>query len=101
MPGETDIDGDPRVMRDVIDIGADEFVKQAPFISIVPIELDFFSYVGGPNPEPQTLSIRNSGAETLNWSITEGCGWLAVEPNKGSSTKQSPSGYSKSEYISF
>lgn len=84
--GETDIDGDPRVINDTIDIGADEFVKEAPFISIVPIELNFFSYISGHNPEPQVLSIFNKGIGTLNWQINKECDWLSVEPSSGSST---------------
>jgi hypothetical protein len=37
-------------------------------------------------PPSQTLSIRNSGAGTLNWTISESCAWLSAAPNTGSST---------------
>jgi hypothetical protein len=48
--------------------------------------LDFNAPLGGGNPASEILSVRNCGASTLNWEITESCGWLTAEPNSGSST---------------
>lgn len=38
------------------------------------------------NPPSQTLSIRNSGGGTLNWTVSESCTWFSADPNTGSST---------------
>jgi hypothetical protein len=46
----------------------------------------FTAALGAPNPEAQTLAIRNIGGGTLNWTITDGCNWLEADPNTGSST---------------
>jgi hypothetical protein len=40
----------------------------------------------GNNPADQTLTIHNSGAGTLNWTITDDGDWLEADPNSGSST---------------
>ena len=49
-------------------------------------EFEFTKVRGGADPEPQILSIWNSGFGALNWEITYDCNWLALEPNSGSST---------------
>ena len=35
---------------------------------------------GGPNPDPQTFTIQNTGNMTLEYSITEDADWLYVSP---------------------
>ena len=83
--GQTDIDGDPRIMNYRIDIGADERALEVPFIWAWPQVFKFFAYEGDPGPEPQILSIRNAGIGTLSWQITEVCPWLEVNPTNGAS----------------
>ncbi|MHC4098381.1 MAG: LamG domain-containing protein, partial [Planctomycetota bacterium] len=56
-----------------------------PCINVLPENLDFYADQGGPNPEPQILSISNFGDDILNYHITEDCSWLEVDPNAGSS----------------
>jgi parallel beta-helix repeat protein/predicted outer membrane repeat protein len=88
-PGETDIDGEPRVMGGRIDMGVDEFTSTpTPFIEISPTELMFYATQGSPNPKSQIISIRNIGSGTLNWEIAEDCPWLQVYPQNGESTGQ-------------
>ncbi|MHC4867898.1 MAG: BACON domain-containing protein, partial [Planctomycetota bacterium] len=65
--GETDIDGEPRMMGLRVDMGADEFPVDQAFLEVVPTQLDFFARLAGPNPPSQILSIRNTGTGTLNW----------------------------------
>ena len=86
VPGETDIDGEPRVIMSRVDIGADEFSCVASFIVIAPQEFEFVAYEGRTNPETQFLSIRNGGLGTLTWEVTEDCSWLEVDPSNGEST---------------
>ncbi|MGB2809271.1 MAG: right-handed parallel beta-helix repeat-containing protein, partial [Sedimentisphaerales bacterium] len=87
--GETDIDGEPRVMGGRIDMGTDEFTSTpTPFIGISPTELMFYATQGGSNPKSQIISIRNIGSGTLNWEIAEDCPWLRVYPPNGESIGQ-------------
>ncbi|MHC4620307.1 MAG: BACON domain-containing protein [Planctomycetota bacterium] len=85
-PGETDIDGEPRITGLRVDMGVDEFPMDKPMIETWPAEFEFSAGLGGPNPAPQVLHIRNIGANTLNWEIAEDCSWLSAEPNSGTST---------------
>jgi len=87
--GETDIDGEPRVMGGRVDMGIDEFTSTpTPFIGISPTELMFYATQSGSNPKSQILSIRNIGSGTLNWEIAEDCPWLQVYPPNGESIGQ-------------
>ena len=58
----------------------------APALSRTPSTMTFFAPVGGANPPTQTLSISNTGAGTLNWSVTDDQPWLSLSPTSGSST---------------
>jgi len=82
--GQTDMDGEPRVMNGRVDMGADELNIQTPIIHTSAIELDF-SAPEAPNPDPQILRIRNSGLGALNWQISYDCSWLQVDPPAGQS----------------
>jgi hypothetical protein len=84
-PDETDIDRQPRQMGLNVDMGADEFSIDKPIFVIWPSQFDFTAGLGGPNPVSQILSIRNIGANTLNWQVTEACSWLEVAPANGQS----------------
>ncbi|MHC4646278.1 MAG: outer membrane protein assembly factor BamB family protein [Planctomycetota bacterium] len=82
---QNDIDGQPRVAWGRVDIGADEFHPETPFLEISPPEVIFVSLLGGTNPEPQVLSIGNKGIGTVNWTIAYDCNWLDVYPRSGQS----------------
>ena len=57
-----------------------------PVLEVSPSYLEFSAYEGGANPADQILSIwRGGGNGPLNWTVTEECGWLIVEPNSGRS----------------
>ncbi|MHC4213628.1 MAG: BACON domain-containing protein [Planctomycetota bacterium] len=91
-PGETDIDGQLRVMGAGIEMGVDELLSgPIPMIEVLPSELSFVAELGGPNPDPQVLSIRNIGAGLLNWEIAEDCDWLYISPSSGESTGETDS----------
>jgi hypothetical protein len=57
-----------------------------PTIAFDPSSFSFSAIEGGANPADQTLNIWNSGADTLNWSVSDDAGWLSLSPTGGSST---------------
>jgi hypothetical protein len=80
--GKIDIDGDPRISKGRIDIGADEFCD-GPLLAVRPSGFDFFAYEGGAGPASETFSICNRGSECLEWQLAEGCEWLEVSRQAG------------------
>ncbi|MBN2269708.1 MAG: right-handed parallel beta-helix repeat-containing protein [Sedimentisphaerales bacterium] len=81
--GQVDFDGEPRVLFGRIDVGADEFSDDGPYLYISPNNFVFEANEGGENPAPRELSITNVGTDTLNWSISQNCPWLNVTPPSG------------------
>ena len=83
--GQTDIDGEPRVINERVDMGADEYVynADAPVIHLAPTSFAFFTKEGDPSPPDQVLSIGNFGAVTLHWQVTPDCGWCQAIPSSG------------------
>lgn len=57
-----------------------------PAIAVSPASLSFAAQAGGANPPPQTITIRNSGQSTLNYTISDDAAWLDVSPAQGTST---------------
>jgi len=87
--GQTDIDGQLRVVWGRIDMGADEFYPENPIIiETSPTDFELIVPAEKPTPEPQILTIRNSGVGTLNWAITYDCNWIDVQPTSGLSSGQ-------------
>jgi hypothetical protein len=83
--GETDIDGEPRVMGGRVDMGVDEVTSTlTPIIGISPRRFELVVNLGDPNPQ-EVLSICNIGSSTMDWEVTEDCPWLQVDPNNGES----------------
>jgi hypothetical protein len=82
--GQVDVDAQPRLMGSLVDIGADEYTDQ-PVLRVWPLELAFASYLSGPNPGLQILTIRNIGDGTITWDVNEDCLWLEADPNSGES----------------
>lgn len=59
-----------------------------PVIWLDAFEFSFTAYESGGNLESQALGIKNSGKNTLQYSISDDADWLSVEPPSGSSTGQ-------------
>ena len=57
-----------------------------PTIAFSPSSFAFTAIEGGSDPPNQTLSVRNSGGGTLDWSVTDDMDWLTLNPTSGSST---------------
>src|SRR5260221_11453190 len=64
----------------------------APSLTATPATLSFDAVVGQPGPDPQTITITNSGGKTLTWNATAatsvGGSWLAVKPVSGALASQ-------------
>ncbi|MHC4745514.1 MAG: right-handed parallel beta-helix repeat-containing protein, partial [Planctomycetota bacterium] len=82
-PGQTDMDGEGRIINGRIDIGPDEVDYEGPLIGINPSKWLFDANEGGPNPEAQSFSVYNSGPGTISWEIDYDCNWLDVGPTSG------------------
>ncbi len=70
----------------VNDMGPYEFLPEPslhPIIAISAWEYNFRAYQDDVNPADQILSLSNSGAGTLNWSIQSDCDWIHVIPSSG------------------
>jgi len=57
-----------------------------PTIAFSPPSFSLSAIEGGANPVDQTLEIWNSGAGTLDWSVSDDADWLSLNPPGGSST---------------
>lgn len=60
--------------------------EQPPEIWVSATSLTFSATEGGSNPSSQTIRIKNSGEQTLNYTISDDANWLSVNPSSGSST---------------
>lgn len=61
-------------------------VATLPSIEINTTFLSFQGRIGESNPSPQIFKIRNSGAGTLNYQISDDQDWISVSPTNGGST---------------
>jgi hypothetical protein len=64
-------------------IGADES-QPGPRLEAGPAPLGFLHRFGRPNPAARTLSVRNSGSGTLNWSAVSSAAWVTLSSVSGS-----------------
>jgi len=55
-------------------------------IGYSPTSFIFEAEEGGANPDDQTLDISNSGAGTLDWSVSDDATWLSLSPTSGIDT---------------
>ncbi len=59
-----------------------------PVIWLNLFKFSFVAYEKGPNPSSQILKIKNSGQETLDYSLSCDAGWVSFLPPDGSSSGQ-------------
>ncbi|MBM3284451.1 MAG: hypothetical protein FJY81_01100, partial [Candidatus Aminicenantes bacterium] len=59
-----------------------------PVIWVNTFELSFAAYETGANPSSQTLKIKNSGQNTLEYTVADDADWLSIEPASGTSSGQ-------------
>jgi len=72
----------------VVDVTLTISDEPPPQIAVTPSELSFSARLGGADPGAKSLRIRNSGKQTLNYTISDDAAWLNVNPGSGSSTGQ-------------
>jgi len=54
-----------------------------PVIDVSATEFYFNAVAGGANPAPKTLTIKNAGGSTLNWTLSNTESWLDLNPHSG------------------
>lgn len=52
-------------------------------LEVSPRQLEFRGYVGGSNPTPQMLTLRNSGGQPLTWTAQVNAPWLSLSHSLG------------------
>ncbi|MBN1124480.1 MAG: hypothetical protein JXA82_05690, partial [Sedimentisphaerales bacterium] len=79
LPLNNSVDQNPRTIPVTLTI-------VGPTIQLSPEKLDFIATAGADIPEPQILTIRNSGGGVLNWIVepNEPCDWLSLGSLQGS-----------------
>ncbi len=58
-------------------------VPPPPTISATPSTFIFNGIANGSNPASQTLTIKNTGGSTLNWTVANSQPWLDLAPTSG------------------
>jgi hypothetical protein len=58
-------------------------VEPPPEIGVDPAQFFFNAVAGGDNPDPKTLTITNTGGQTLNWTVSNLEAWLTLAPMSG------------------
>ena len=59
-----------------------------PAIWVSTKNLGFTGTVGGIDPAPKNLRVRNDGGGTLNYTVSDNAPWLTISPASGQSTGQ-------------
>lgn len=72
----------PRVIP--VQIVVHAIPEEIPEIELSETEFEH-EFVAGNAPDPDVFTVRNSGAGTLNYSISDNAAWLSVSPSSGSS----------------
>lgn len=60
--------------------------KSVPSIQLNKKQFYFWAYAHGDNPPSSLLRIRNSGSQTLNYTLRSNKGWVRFSPSRGIST---------------
>ncbi len=83
--GETDIDGNPRLLYEAVDMGAYEAVDPytAPWIQTNATQFDYIVEEGHAEPVEQLLQIQSVNDHDFAWSIVNTVPWLTVSPMSG------------------
>jgi hypothetical protein len=69
-------------------ISPDAALLERPIIWLNASEISFSASEAGPIPVPQELRIKNSGKNSLKYTVSDDAPWLSISPADGSSTGQ-------------
>ena len=83
MPGQTDVDDEPRIFNGRVDMGADEYPYEGPVVAVRPPEINAFVDDRSGEPNVFTLSVSNNGIGTFAWQVTDSSPWLEITPSRG------------------
>jgi len=78
----------PEAANSPATVAIDWTLADLPVIAVDPGSLIFTSWLGGPAPAAQTLSITNPGPGTLNWTIDCAGANLSCTPGSGTAPGQ-------------
>jgi hypothetical protein len=73
----------PEAVNSPATVTVDWTLEDLPVIAVDPESLTFNSWIGGPNPAAQTLSITNPGPGTLNWTAQCAGANMTCTPGSG------------------
>ncbi len=59
-----------------------------PIIWLNQFSMSFAAYEKGPNPSSQVLQVKNSGQQTLDYTLSADADWVKFSPDTGTSTNQ-------------
>jgi len=68
-----------------VNVGLKITKEPPPKLSVSPIELTFSAKEGTTNLSTKTITIKNEGQGTLNYTISDDAAWLEVKPKRGTS----------------
>lgn len=67
----------------MVDIGCHFYTYNSAVLEVTPLELYFEGNLDRTNPPSQTITVRNTGSEPLNWTAVADANWLSIDLNSG------------------